>query len=170
MTKKNALLVYPAFATSFWSFKFTLQYVGKKSSMPSLGLLTLANMFSTDYNLRLVDMNVQPLTNADLHWAALVCTSTMIVQRKSLEQVIARAKHTGKAVVAGAPHATSYWEEMEDIDYFLLGEVEDTFPLFLHDIENGTAKHIYMLQEKPAITRTPLPRYDLINMRAYGSM
>jgi len=58
MTKKNALLVYPAFATSFWSFKFALQYLGKKSSMPSLGLLTLANMFSTDYNLRLVDMNV----------------------------------------------------------------------------------------------------------------
>ncbi len=45
MTQKNALLVYPEFATSFWSFKFTLQYLGKKSSMPSLGLLTLANMF-----------------------------------------------------------------------------------------------------------------------------
>src|SRR5262249_52668749 len=32
MTKKHALLVYPAFATSFWSFKFALQYLGKKSS------------------------------------------------------------------------------------------------------------------------------------------
>ena len=71
MAKKNALLVYPEFATSFWSFKFALQYLGKKSSMPSLGLLTLANMFSTDYNLRLVDMNVRPLTDADLHWADL---------------------------------------------------------------------------------------------------
>src|SRR5207247_858823 len=76
--KKNALLVYPEFATSFWSFKFALQYLGKKSSMPSLGLLTLANMFSTDYNLRLVDMNVRPLTDADLYWADLVCTSTMV--------------------------------------------------------------------------------------------
>ena len=65
MTQKHALLVYPAFATSFWSFKFALQYLGKKSSMPPLGLLTLANMFPTDYNLRLVDMNVRPLTDAD---------------------------------------------------------------------------------------------------------
>jgi radical SAM superfamily enzyme YgiQ (UPF0313 family) len=138
--------------------------------MPSLGLLTLANMFSKDYNLRLVDMNVRPLTDADLHWADLVCTSTMIVQRKSLEQVIARAKRTGKPVVAGGPHPTSYWEELADIDYFLLGEVEETFPRFLRDLENGTAKHIYVPQERPAITRTPLPRYDLINMRAYGSM
>ena len=53
MNKKNALLVYPEFATSFWSFKFTLQYLGKKSSMPSLGLLTLASMFPKDYTLRL---------------------------------------------------------------------------------------------------------------------
>src|SRR5262249_53676998 len=58
MPQKHALLVYPAFATSFWSFKFALQYLGKKSSMPPLGLLTLASMFPTDYDLRLVDMNV----------------------------------------------------------------------------------------------------------------
>jgi len=170
MTKKNALLVYPEFATSFWSFKFTLQYLGKKSSMPSLGLLTLANMFPKDYNLRLVDMNVRPLTDADLHWADLVCTSTMIVQRKSLAHVIARAKRAGKPVVAGGPHPTSYWEDIADVDYFLLGEVEETFPRFLHDLEHGTANHIYVPREKPAITQTPLPRYDLINMRAYGSM
>jgi radical SAM superfamily enzyme YgiQ (UPF0313 family) len=138
--------------------------------MPSLGLLTLANMFSTDYNLRLVDMNVQPLTDADLHWADLVCTSTMIVQRNSLAQVIARVKRAGKPVVAGGPHPTSYWADIEDIDYFLLGEVEATFPLFLRDLENGTAQHLYVPREKPAITQTPLPRYDLINMREYGSM
>ena len=170
MTKKNALLVYPAFATSFWSFKFALQYLGKKSSMPPLGLLTLASMFPQDYNLRLVDMNVHPLTDADLQWADLVCTSTMIVQRKSLEHVIARAKRAGKPVVAGGPHPTSYWEDMQDIDYFLLGEVEETFPRFLHDFEQGTAQHCYVPREKPAMTQTPLPRYDLITMRDYGSM
>jgi radical SAM superfamily enzyme YgiQ (UPF0313 family) len=170
MNKKNALLVYPEFATSFWSFKFTLQYLGKKSAMPSLGLLTLANMFSKDYNLRLVDMNVRPLTDDDLYWADLVCTSTMIVQRKSLEQVIARAKRAGKPVVAGGPHPTSYWEEIADVDYFLLGEVEATFPGFLHDLEHGTAQHLYVPREKPAITQTPLPRYDLITMRDYSSM
>jgi radical SAM superfamily enzyme YgiQ (UPF0313 family) len=103
-------------------------------------------------------------------WADLVCTSTMIVQRNSLAHVIARAKRAGKAVVAGGPHPTSYWEETEDVDYFLLGEVEDAFPRFLHDLEQGTAQHCYMPREKPAITQTPLPRYDLITMREYGSM
>lgn len=170
MNKKNALLVYPEFATSFWSFKFTLQYLGKKSSMPSLGLLTLASMFPRDYNVRLVDMNVQPLTDADLQWADLVCTSTMIVQRTSLDQVIARAQHAGKPVVAGGPHPTSYWEEIAGVDYFLLGEVETTFPRFLQALEQGTAPHVTLSPEKPALTQTPVPRYDLINMRVYGSM
>jgi radical SAM superfamily enzyme YgiQ (UPF0313 family) len=170
MSQKHALLVYPAFATSFWSFKFALHYLGKKSSMPPLGLLTLANMFPPDYHVRVVDMNVRPLTDADLAWADLVCTSTMVVQRTSLEQVIARAKRAGKPVVAGGPHPTSYWEDIADVDYFLLGEVEDTFPGFLRDLEQGTAQHCYVPREKPAITQTPLPRYDLITMREYGSM
>jgi radical SAM superfamily enzyme YgiQ (UPF0313 family) len=170
MNQKHALLVYPEFDTSFWSFKYALQYVGKKSSMPPLGLLTVASLFPPDYALRLVDMNVQPLTEADLHWADLVCTSTMVVQRRSLDTVIARARQAGKPVVAGGPHPTSYWEDIAGVDYFLLGEVEATFPRFLHDLAHGTAKPLYLPPAKPAITQTPLPRYDLINMRVYGSM
>lgn len=170
MSTKRALLVYPQFDTSFWSFKFALQYVGKKSSMPPLGLLTLASMFPHDYDLRLVDMNVRPLTDADLRWADIIFTSTMIVQRRSLDTVVTRAKRAGKPVVAGGPHPTSYWQELEEIDYLLLGEVEDTFAGFLQDIEAGTARRLYAPPEKPAITRTPLPRYDLINMGHYGSV
>jgi hypothetical protein len=64
-------------------------------------------------------MNVRPLTDADLAWADLVCTSTMIVQQTSLAQVIARAKRAGKPVVAGGPHPTAYWEDIPEVDYFL---------------------------------------------------
>ncbi|MEK7075075.1 MAG: DUF4070 domain-containing protein [Patescibacteria group bacterium] len=170
MKIKNVLLVYPEFDTSFWSFKYTLKYVGKKSSMPPLGLLTLAGMFPKEYNLRLVDMNVRELTNQDLQWADLVCTSTMIVQRRSLVRVIAHARGMGKPICAGGPHPTSYWEEIEGVDYFLLGEVEETLSSFLEDLEQGIAQHIYTPKERPAITKTPMPRYDLINMRDYGSM
>ena len=170
MAEKNALLVYPEFETSFWSFNNALKFLRKRSSMPPLGLLTLGNMFPKDYTVRLVDMNVHPLTDADLKWADAVFTSTMIVQRRSLDTVIARAKRAGKPVVAGGPHPTSYWEEMHGVDYFLLGEVEETFRSFLRDLENGTAQPMYIPKEKPAVTKTPPPRYDLINMRDYGSM
>lgn len=170
MKSRNVLLVYPEFDTSFWSFKFALEYLGKKSSMPSLGLLTLASMFPKGYNLRLVDMNVRRLSDKDLQWADLVCTSTMIVQRRSLSDVITRCHRMQKPICAGGPHPTSYWQEIEGIDYFLLGEVEETFSSFLQDLEQGLARHIYAPpKEKPAITRTPMPRYDLINLRDYAS-
>lgn len=169
MKSRNVLLVYPEFDTSFWSFKYALEYLGKKSSMPPLGLLTLANMFPQDYNVRLVDMNVRPLSDKDLQWADLVCTSTMIVQRRSLSNVIARCQRMQKPICAGGPHPTSYWEEIEGIDYFLLGEVEETFSSFLQDLEQGTARHIYIPKERPAITKTPMPRYNLIDIRNYGS-
>ena len=167
--KENVLLIYPEFAHHFGVSNSPCNILGKIFHAVIRLTDTRQHVFNR-LQSAIVDMNVQPLTDADLHWADLVCTSTMIVQRKSLENVIARVKRAGKPVVAGGPHPTSYWEDIADVDYFLLGEVEATFPLFLRDLEHGTAKHIYVPREKPAITQTPLPRYDLINMRQYGSM
>ncbi len=56
---RNALLVYPEFPPSYWGGTYSLEFVGKKASMPPLGLLTVAALFpETDWNLKVVDMNV----------------------------------------------------------------------------------------------------------------
>ena len=65
------LLVYPEFPDTFWSFKHALRFVGKKASMPPLGLLTIAAMLPAEWEKRLVDMNVSRLTRRDLEWAGL---------------------------------------------------------------------------------------------------
>ena len=173
----NVLLVYPEFPPSYWGYKFALDFVGKKSAMPPLGLLTVAGMFPKDYQLKVVDMNVKPLTDADVKWADLVFTSTMIVQKDSLQTVIERCNRAGVPIVAGGPHPTSFHEEIskpfskgEGVDYFVLDEVEDIFPEFLQDLRNGRAKPIYRATKKPDVTKTPLPRYDLIKLFDYGSM
>jgi radical SAM superfamily enzyme YgiQ (UPF0313 family) len=152
-------------------------FVGKKSAMPPLGLLTVAGMFPKDYQLKVVDMNAIPLTDVDLRWADLVLTSTMIVQKDSLQEVIERCNRAGVPIVVGGPHPTSFHEEIskpftkgEGVDSFVLDEVEDIFPEFLQDLRNGTAKHIYRATKKPDVTKTPPPRYDLINLSDYGSM
>lgn len=166
----NALLVYPEFPPSYWGYNFALGFVGKKSSMPPLGLLTVAGMFPEEYRLRIVDMNVRPLTDADLNWADLVFTSTMIVQKDSLKEVIGRCNQAKVPVVAGGPHPTSFHDEIEGVDYLILDEVEYIFPEFLDDLKKGTAKPVYRSPVKPNITKTPLPRFDLIDVRDYGSM
>jgi radical SAM superfamily enzyme YgiQ (UPF0313 family) len=166
----NALLVYPEFPPSYWGMKYALEFVGKASSMPPLGLLTVAAMFPDDYQLRVVDMNTDVLTDADLKWADVVFASTMIVQQRSLEQVIDRCKLHGVPIIAGGPHPTTFFNEIEGVDHFVLGEVENVFPAFLEDFEKGTAARVYSPPEKPDVTRTPLPRYDLIDLRKYGTM
>ncbi len=166
----NALLVYPKFPPSYWGAQYALEFIGKKSAMPPLGLLTVAGMFPANYQLKVVDMNVDPLRDEHLEWADLVFTSTMIVQKDSLREVIERAKRAQVPVVAGGPHPTTFYEEIEGVDYFVLDEVENTFGEFLRDFENGRAQRIYRSPTKPSIKDAPLPRYDLINIHAYGSM
>ena len=166
----NVLLVYPKFPPSYWGAQFALEFVGKKSCMPPLGLLTVAGMFPQDYRLKVVDMNVNALADDDLRWADLVFTSTMIVQKDSLRDVIGRCNRARVPIVVGGPHPTSFSDEIEGVDHFVLDEVEDIFPGFLQDLRDGTAKRVYRAPDRPDITKTPLPRYDLINLQDYGAM
>lgn len=166
----NALLVYPEFPPSYWGYNFALDFVGKKSSMPPLGLLTVAGMFPQEYQLKVVDMNVKPLTDADLDWADMVFTSTMIVQKKSLQEVISRCNQANVPIASGGPHPTSFYDEIEGVDHLILNEAEYIFPEFLDDLKKGVAKSVYRLPAKPDITKTPLPRFDLIDVHEYGSM
>jgi len=166
----KALLVYPEFPPSYWGFQYALELAGKRSSMPPLGLLTVAAMFPRHYQLRLVDMNVTPLTDEDLDWANLVLTSTMVVQQRSLREVIARAKARQRPVVVGGPHPTSFADEIAGAGHYLLDEVEETLPRFLADWEAGRAERFYRPERKPAITATPVPRFELLDLGAYASM
>ena len=171
----NALLVYPEFPPSYWGYQFALEFIGKKASMPPLGLLTVAGMFPKEYQLKVVDMNVDTLTDADLDWADLVLTSTMIVQKESLYDVVRRCNRADVPIMAGGPHPTSYYDNIKEeaggtINHFLLGEVEEIFGDFLTDLKNGVAKEIYAETRKPDVTLTPIPRFDLINLQNYGSM
>ncbi|MFY9826735.1 MAG: B12-binding domain-containing radical SAM protein, partial [Thermoanaerobaculia bacterium] len=166
----KVLLVYPTFPLSYWGFQYAIELAGKRASMPPLGLITVAAMFPGHYQLRLVDMNVEPLTDEDLDWADLVLTSTMVVQAQSLRDVIARCNSRHRPVAVGGPHPTSFADEIAGADHYLLDEVEEIFPRFLADWEAGLAARVYRPEGKPSIHATPVPRFDLLDLDAYASM
>ena len=166
----NALLVYPEQPPTFWGADYALEMSGVKATFPPLGLLTVAAMFPPGYELRVVDMNVSPLEDSHLEWADLVFTSTMLTQQPSLRAVVERCNRVGVPVVAGGPHPTTFHEDIEGVDHFVLDEVEEIFAEFLRDLENGTARSIYREPRKPDVTRTPVPRFDLIDMKNYATM
>ncbi len=170
VTMPNGLLLYPRHPPTYWGNNHALGILGIRATHPPLGLLTVAAMFPSRYNLRVVDLNVTSLEDADLEWADFVFTSSMIVQRPSLEQIIERCNRAQVPVIAGGPHPTTFHEEIEGVDHFVLDEVEEIFPAFLRDLENGTARAIHRAPRKPDVTLTPLPRFDLIDMNEYDSM
>ena len=143
---------------------------GLSSDCPPLGLLTVAAMFPPEYTLRVVDMNVSPLEDADLEWADFVFISAMITQRGTLQTVVEQCNVAGVPVVAGGPYPTSYHEEIAGVDHFVLGEVENMFSGFLQELENGRVKPVYRETGKPKMTRTPVPRFDLIDLKRYAMM
>ena len=166
----NALLIYPEHPPTYWGTDYALEIFGIKATHPPLGLLTVAAMFPPRYELRLVDMNVTALRDADLEWADLVFTSTMITQHTSLCAVIERCNRAGVRVVAGGPHPTTFHEDIPGVDHFVLGEVEEIFAEFLQDLEGGAARRMYREARKPDVTRTPVPRFDLVDTKNYGIM
>ena len=166
----NILLVYPEFPDTFWSLKHALRFIGKRASSPPLGLLTIAAMLPADWEQRLVDVNAQNLTDRDLAWADYVFISAMNVQRESAHEIIARCKKAHKKVVAGGPMFTGEYEQFPSVDHFVLNEGEITLPLFLADLERGSPQHIYTTSEFPDIQQTPVPRWELANLKRYASI
>ncbi len=164
------LLVYPQYPDTFWSFKHALKIISKKAAYPPLGLLTVAAMLPDDWEKKLVDMNETSLTDEDLKWADYVFISAMVVQKNSVKEVIARGKEFNTKIVVGGPLFTTGYEEFKGVDHFVLGEAEITLPLFLEDLAKGSAQHIYASNERPDITKTPIPLWSLINMKKYASM
>ena len=178
----NILLVYPKFPLSYWGFQYAMDFIDKKASMPPLGLLTVAGLFPREtYTLRIVDMNVETLTDAHLSWADVVMTSSMIVQKDSLYDVVRRCNKKAIPVVAGGPYPTSYYNDIKRdlgngnrIDHYLFGEVEETFSVFLAQLARGEAQEVYREPTrpdgkalKPSLSLTPPPRYDLLDLDAY---
>ena len=169
----RVLLLYPLFPKSFWSFDKALELIGRKVSLPPLGMITVAAILPQTWEFRLVDRNVRFETEADWAWADLVIISGMIVQKPDLLHLIRSAKRRGKLVAAGGPYLTSVPEAAQEagVDFLVLDEGEITLPLLVEALERGETSGIFRSNgEKPDVTTTPIPRYDLLEMGAYSDM
>jgi radical SAM superfamily enzyme YgiQ (UPF0313 family) len=166
----KALLIYPEFPETFWSFRYALKFIHRKASSPPLGLLTIAAMLPEEWEKRLVDMNVERLNDEDVKWADLVFVSAMSVQKESVKEVIAKCTAAGVRIVAGGPLFTTEYEAFGTVDHLVLNEAEITLPRFLKDFENGNAAHFYTADQWADIRQTPIPLWGLINMKHYASI
>ena len=166
----NALLIYPQWSDTYWSFKYALPIAGKRSAFPPLGLLTIAALLPQHWKKRLVDTNVHRLTDADLEWADVALLSGMLVHKQDLLSILARCRSQGLRTVIGGPVTSSVEELPRHADHVVIGEAEDLIADLAADLEQGKAKLIYRAPERPALDKTPLPDLSLINPKYYSGM
>ncbi len=169
----RTLFIYPEFPKTFWSYEKILELVNRKVLLPPLGLVTVAALLPQHWEMKLVDRNVSEVQEADWAWAELVIISGMIVQKADMAAQIAEAKRRGLAVAVGGPFASSTPDapELALADFKILDEGEITLPLFIEAIERGERQGRFSSNgEKPDVTGTPIPRFDLLELDAYDSM
>jgi radical SAM superfamily enzyme YgiQ (UPF0313 family) len=166
--RRNVLLVYPRFGgTSFWNYQATCQLLGARYSAAPLGLITVAAMLPEGWGVRLVDCNVEDLHQSDLAWADLVMTGGMLPQQPDALRIIRLVQAAGKPVVVGGPDATSSPEVYAAADFRVLGEAEEILADFLAAWVAGAESGVFTAPRFPDVTRSPVPRYDLLKFDRY---
>lgn len=168
----KALLLYPRFPQTFWSYDRFMEMAGLKAFIPPLGILTVASLLPEDWEIRFYDRNVNEETDADWEWCDIVILSAMLAQKQDFLAQIKKAVKLGKKVAIGGPYPTSVPEPALNAGahYLILDEGEITVPQFLEAIAKGEGNGIFRAAEKPDVSKSPMPRFDLLKRDAYLMM
>ncbi len=167
----RVLMVWPRFPRSFWGFEGVLEMLPEKAMTPPLGLITVAALCPDTWEIRLIDHAFEEIRDEDLLWADLVMISAMHAQRVDTRAVLAHARSLGRRTFIGGPWASSEPELLLKVaDHVLAGEAEEVFADIARALELGTARRLYRVSEKPDMTSSPMPRFDLLRFDMYTSM
>ena len=99
----RVLLINPELPPSFWSLTETCNFTGRKTLLPPLGLLTVAALLPQEWEFRLADLNIGPVTAASFQWADLVMITGMAMTREveqgTMENLLAMPARPGEVML-----------------------------------------------------------------------
>lgn len=167
----KVLLVWPRFPQSFWGFEGLLELIREDATHPPLGLITVAALCPSSWTLRLLDHAIEEIRDEDYLWADLVMVSAMHAQRADTAAILRRARQLGTRTFIGGPWACSEPDLLLTMaDHVLVGEAEEVFAGIAAALEAGTARALYRVNDKPDVSRSPIPRFDLLQLDKYTFM
>jgi radical SAM superfamily enzyme YgiQ (UPF0313 family) len=164
------LLVNPRFPESFWSFRWGIDKVlaGKRAVNPPLGLATLAALCPPDWEVTIVDENVEALPVG--RHADIVGVCGMGVQHTRQVELLSFYRRQGAFVVAGGSFASLCPERYEGVaDTVIAGEAEYVWPAFCRDYMNRATRRFYQEVGVVELTDSPTPRFELLKLDRYVS-
>ena len=164
------LLINPKVPESFWSFRWAVREVlhGRSALNPPLGLATVAALSPRDWDVTIVDENVEPLPLAPAADVIGICG--MGVQAERQKQLLRYYRKGGYFTVAGGSYASLCPEEYRGIaDAVVAGEAEYAWPRFCADVARGAPESLYRETGDVDLADSPVPRFDLLRLDRYAT-
>jgi radical SAM superfamily enzyme YgiQ (UPF0313 family) len=169
----RALLVQAATPITYWGYQHSLPFVRKGATLPPLGLATLAALLPDPWQLRIRDLHLAPLDDADLDWADAVLVSGMLAQASSMHEVLGRARARGKVTVVGGPAPTTSPDAFPEASYVFRGEAEGRLTRLVEALERpgGVADRVVSPpgMDRPDMALSRVPRFDLLELDRYAT-
>ncbi len=165
------LLINPRFPESFWSFRWALAHVleGKRALNPPLGLATLAALCPRDWEVMIVDENIEPLPASPQ--ADLIGVCGMGVQYERQCEILDHYRTRGYYTVVGGSYASLCPQRYTaHADTVVAGEAEYIWPEFCRDFAAGAPRALYQETGVVSLEDSPTPRYDLLKLDRYTTV
>ena len=133
---------------------------------PKLSLPVIAAYTPPAWDVELVDEAVTDI-NFDTP-CDLVGLSIMTCYAPRAYEIADEFRRRGKKVILGGVHPTYCPDEaLRHCDAIVCGEAEDLWPQVVADVEAGTLKQIYRMDQFPALSDYKPPRIELLSPDSY---
>lgn len=165
------LLIFPKRSSGesreLWDMQYMARMLGvKKYSTPPLSLPIIAALTPPDFEIEIVDENVEAL-DFDRE-ADIVGISCMTPMARHAYEIASQFKRRGKKVVLGGIHPSLLPEEASfHADSVVIGEAEYTWPLLIEDYRRNELKKIYRSAKRTTLKEAIIPRWDLVKNHYY---
>jgi radical SAM superfamily enzyme YgiQ (UPF0313 family) len=168
----NVLLVNPAYPQTYWSLDKVQRMLGKKLTEPPLGLLTVAALLPESWDLKVIELRIQQITEDEWDACDILFVSGMSVQSAGILETIRTGRKKNKTVVVGGPWVFHFSEEAlaAGADIVVKGEAEQIVPQLLSAIEQGTSGIVIASDTRADLNDSPAPRYDLLDINSYTTL
>jgi radical SAM superfamily enzyme YgiQ (UPF0313 family) len=172
LTSRRVLCVSPRYEPSFGTFEYAYALMnGVKAFMPPQGLLVIAAAVPASWQVRFIDENMTPATDADFAWAEVVFVSGMHVQRRQIYDICHRAHVAGRVTVLGGPSVSARPDHYPDFDYLHIGELGDATEALFARLAADCARPLRQValttNERRPLIEWAMPAYELAQIDHY---
>lgn len=150
----------------FWSNSMEIAPYREAFTGFSTGLLIIASLTPKTWKIDLIDENINPVDFYKKY--DIVAIGAMTQQATRAYQIADAFRKTGAKVIIGGIHATLLPEEAKmHADSIVIGEAESIWSQVLEDFCNNILKPFYKNDKLTDFTKTPIPRYELLDVNKY---